>query len=635
MKENPSEEYNSDENNISKLLNSLVEQASFQNRLLAAILQKIEVSLCCLEKISKQTCLTLNEVYEQTKLQKSLKENAEFFTLLQKHCHPGETLQVEQIEKLKKELLKCCPEDEPKLICNYESCGDEGGYKPKTRKSNENSEKPQSVKGGQYKPKTFDDDEEEEPNEDTVPSVPLGKFKGFILPGKGITPKMEGSADDSPDPVVFGTYTSYPPVNNVSRGAADISGADSNSVVMLSGNRYAAYSTDGGATFKTINPTAIFPDTLAGGFCCDQVIYYVPAIERFIWLLQYKRGNNGVANNALGNAYRIATASPEDIINSNCTAWTYWDLTSATYGLGTNWMDYPDLSVGDNFLYLSCDVVGNGLQVTRIPLNELRDRLTINFNFTTSTDSSKAYGAHICQNTGNEVFWAGHVDNGTLQIFRWPESSNSYSWRNMDLNFNWPNGTISSIAKSGNDWLQYLGTVVGGNGKFPNNAIIGITRRNGNELWLAWTASSGDGGHGGFNFQHPQVQVVVVDINNYSIIKTIPIWNPDHAFAYPCLATNSRGEVGIALGWGGGGKYDGNTAVGILGDFVVWFRDGSTWSTVRWGDYVTARRSGKSDQMFAGFGFVTTGNSATNYKFDPYYVLFGRNSVVNGGEVIK
>jgi hypothetical protein len=42
-------------------------------------------------------------------------------------------------------------------------------------------------------------------------------------------------------------------------------------------------------------------------------------------------------------------------------------------------MDYPDLSVGDNFLYLSCDVVGNGLQVTRIPLNELRDRLTINF----------------------------------------------------------------------------------------------------------------------------------------------------------------------------------------------------------------------------------------------------------------
>ena len=32
------------------------------------------------------------------------------------------------------------------------------------------------------------------------------------------------------------------------------------------------------------------------------------------------------------------------------------------------------------------------------------------------------------------------------------------------------------------------------------------------------------------------------------------IWNPDHAFGYPSLATNSDNEVGICLGWGGGGS---------------------------------------------------------------------------------
>lgn len=620
------ERYNSPSNHIEELLSSLVEQAGFQNRLLAAILQKMDIAVCNLEKITKQTCLSLNEVHQQTQLQQSIKDSIEFINLIQRQAHPGEALQVEQLEKMKKELLKCCPEKkELPPVCHYEPCDKESGHDVKIRPAYEGTTRPQFIKGAPFPPKEFKDKDRPVPNLDIVPPVPLGKFRGFIFPNKGITPKEEGAADDSPDPVRFSNYTSYPPTSNVSGTAADISGADSQSVVMISGNWYVAYSTDSGNTFNTINPTAVFPETLAGGFCCDQIIQYVPSIDRFIWLLQYSRGNNGIANNAQGNAIRIASASPQDIINSNCTAWTFWDLTSALYNLGTNWMDYPDMSVGDNSLYISIDVVGSGLLISRIPLNEIRDSLTINFNYTNNTDSARAYGGHICQNTGNEVFWAGHVDNSTLQIFRWPENSNSYSWRNADLNFNWPNGTITSIAKSGNDWLQKLAG-------FPNNAIIGITRRN-NELWLAWTCSSGDGGSGGFNFPHPQIQVVVVDINNYTIIRSIPIWNPDHAFAYPCLATNTRGEVGIVLGWGGGNNFDGNTAVGILGDFVVWFRDGSTWSTVRWGDYVSCRRSGINDQMFGGFGFVTTGTNATNYQFDPYYVLFGRNSVIDGGDV--
>src|ERR671925_670214 len=70
-----------------------------------------------------------------------------------------------------------------------------------------------------------------------------------------------------------------------------------------------------------------------------------PSVDRFIWLLQ---GNNG---------FRLASASPATLLSSGATAWTYWNLPSSLFGQPTGTgVDYPDLSVGDNSLYLSWDV---------------------------------------------------------------------------------------------------------------------------------------------------------------------------------------------------------------------------------------------------------------------------------------
>lgn len=616
----------------SNLLRALIEQSSFQNKLLAAILERLDVSVCSLEKISKQTCLTLNEVHVQTGLQKSMEESLDILTLLQRELHPGEIQHIDQLEKIKADLLKCCSKEEEKPICLFDPCDTSSQYRPKYRDSHVSMAKPQRTEGAPFKPAPMKDDEEEEENEAEAPDVSVGRFKGFIIPKQGVKPLVMGSSDGSSDPVIFDTYTTTTISSPASKNAADVSGADSQGVVMRSGNWYADYSTDNGNTFSTIDPTTLFPETLMGGFCCDQIIQYVPSIDRFIWLLQYNQiGNVGA------NAYRVAAASPQDIINSNCTAWTYWDLTSSGFNIGTNWMDYPDMSVGDNFLYMSADVLNGssrvGLIVARIPLNEIRTGSTINFRFTNPTDSLNAWGAHVSQNTGNEVFWAAHIDNSTMQIFRWLESSTSYSWRNLDVS-NWPQNTLSSMAPNGNDWLRKLS-------EHPKYAVLGIARRN-NELWMAWTASSGDGGHGGFSFPHAHVQVVKVDVTNYHVIEQTQIWNPDHAFAYPCLATNTRNEVGVVLGWGGGNTFHGNTAVGIMGDFAVWYRDGSTWTPMTfkpdgsvdasWRDYVTARRSGRNDQLFGGFGFVITGTSDATYAFEPFYVLFGRESVIGGND---
>ena len=85
------------------------------------------------------------------------------------------------------------------------------------------------------------------------------------------------------------------------------------------------------------------------------------------------------------NKVRIAVAKPDDIRQSKGASasgvWTYWDLTSETFKLGENWMDYPTPAVGKNFLYFSINKVDTGGFVVRIPLAELRDGKTLNMNY--------------------------------------------------------------------------------------------------------------------------------------------------------------------------------------------------------------------------------------------------------------
>jgi hypothetical protein len=400
---------------------------------------------------------------------------------------------------------------------------------------------------------------------------------------------------------------------------------------MVSYNTNVLLSTNGAGTYAILNPTTVFPsgpatdaagNRLDNGLCCDQILQYVPQIDRFIWLMQFCGTG---ANCLLGiNKVRIASASPQQIVNSNGTSWTYWDLFSSTFNLGTTTMDYPDLSVGDNFLYFSSDAVGTGLLVVRIPLNQIQNNQTINMDYTTPSDGGVAYGGHISQNTGNEVFWAGHNNNSQMRVFSLREGSGRYFWRDININ-SWPNGTIGSVAKDGvTDWLQFLGQ------SFPGNAVLGATRRTKTELWLAWTASQGSG------FPRAHVQVVQINTGNYTVNSQWQIWNNDYAFAFPSLATNANAEVGISLAWGGNKDW-GNNAVGILGDFIVWYPELSDTAITRWGDYVSARRNTPNTLMWDGSGYAVFKRTApaTGIRFDPYYILFGRNSVVNGGAPIK
>lgn len=383
------------------------------------------------------------------------------------------------------------------------------------------------------------------------------------------------------------------------------SGGAGGGVVFVSANWFAAYSTDGGAHYTQLDPTTIFPNN-GGGFCCDQIVQYVSSIDRIIWLMQY------------GNVMRIASASPADIISSNGTAWTYWDITASQLGFGTS-QDYPDMSVGDNSLYLSFDE-GPGLVVVRIPLTQIRDSQTIFFQYTDPNNSTMAYFGHLTQNTQDEIFWGGHNSNSNMRIFSWQEGSNTYFWRDIGVG-SWPNNSanMTSISPDGQDWLTKLRQ---DDGTF---FLIGATRvftgfrgkAQQNQIWFTWTAPSGN------QFPQPHVQWVAFDRdNNFNLITQQQIWNSNYAFAYPALSSNSNGEVGLSLEYGGGGNYE-NHVVGFWGDFVVYITTSSNTGVSRYGDYVTIRRSSSNPARFDAFGYgmLTSGGGAQS---DTHYVVFGR-----------
>ena len=469
---------------------------------------------------------------------------------------------------------------------------------------------PKTVKGAPYPPRRPNFDKEA--NEGSAWAVPTGSFR------KPEPRPKESSAERAPEGRQHHRVMNPASVNFFTNASLGIDGNSVNEpsggvgggVVFVTANSFAAYSTNNGGNFTQLDPSTIFPNA-DGGFCCDQIVQYVPSIDRVTWLMQYRR-----AAGPGPNRYRIAAASPADITNSNGTAWTYWDITSTQLGFGNNWIDYPDLSVGNNSLYVSFDEVGVGLTVVRIPLAEIRARTTIHFWYTDPNNSPMAYGGHLTQNAQDEIFWAGHNSNSNMRIFSWQESSTTYFWRDVSIG-SWPNNNanLTSTSPDAQDWLTKLRD-------FPVNAVLGSTRvltgggKQVNQIWFAWSAPAGD------NFRQPHVQWVALNrSNNLSLVSQQQIWNSSYAFSYPAIASNSNGEVGLSLEYGGGGNYE-NHVAGFWGDFIVYITTSTNTGSTRFGDCVTIRQDASHPERFNAFGYGMVNSGGV--RSDTHYVVFGR-----------
>ena len=662
------EENESEFEQLKDLLSKLVEKAALQNRILNAILKQVELSVCILDKIARQSCTTLNEIHFQSTTQRLLKESVTELLEIYKTSNPEATLNYGQMEKIRQQMLRCCPEKEPeKPICVYEPCkpsdtGGNSGYLTK----NIGYATPVPFDEHPHPPYKMEFHLDEEGDEEI--KVPTGLFTGHIVPSPQ-TPRVLDFRDGTfapggpGDPVVFKTFTN-PGVDNKGWYPPDMSGAVSGDVVIMSGNNFVVVSLDRGKTFTDIDETTIFAqDNTYGGWGTDRIIHYVPAIDCFVWLKQSYPGAGGVTNlngSNVENVLKIAFATPADIKKykgGKKAWWRQWDFSSKDFGLNNQWMDYPGISFGNGFLYFGINIFqGNGTKsnltghlMFELPLAPLPKGEGFNYQYSFFADASNMYGTPT-QNIGDENYWAGHIGNDTLRIFSSKGADNTYSWRDRSVK-NWPNGAITSATPDFSNWLSV------------NNRITAATRVN-NIIWFGWTASNGDGGHGGPNFPHAHIQIAKVDVSkDFEVTEQSQIWNSDHAFAYPSFTTSSYDEVGVSLAWGGNKKYYGNHAVGIMNDYVVWYSEASSITLMRqipavdsagnpltkpdgtpinttisrWGDYVHLRIAYPETRMFGAFGYavLADGTAKTGDKIDPFYIEFGRNTVVNPPPVVR
>ena len=154
--------------------------------------------------------------------------------------------------------------------------------------------------GTRFPPTPIIVSDDDGPKEEEGPSFPLDHTTGPIAPTSPLTNLTGPLALDHPAPRGRASLThrqQCPRRNNVVSGilfsndtgrASEPSGATASNVVFTTANWLAAVSIDFGSTFHTLDASTFsgpaVPATDAG-FCCDQIVQYMPRIDRFAWLI--------------------------------------------------------------------------------------------------------------------------------------------------------------------------------------------------------------------------------------------------------------------------------------------------------------------------------------------------------------
>jgi hypothetical protein len=166
------------------------------------------------------------------------------------------------------------------------------------------------------------------------------------------------------------------------------------------------------------------------------------------------------------------------------------------------------------------------------------------------------------------------------------------------------------------NWLRPV-TKIGSN-------VQGATE-SGDELWFAWSAGKDVSVGGGATetvWPQPHVEIAVVGASSLKLDRMDYLWSEDRAYAWPALATNVDGDVGIALTWGGGGLYP-TPAVGFLTGTrsLVGAIPDPTFERGSGGHYLGIRPHFPIGRCFSAAVFDQMPLGVTNR---PHYLLFGR-----------
>jgi hypothetical protein len=431
--------------------------------------------------------------------------------------------------------------------------------------------------------------------------------RAILDPAKDLRALAQTTADD----VVLFTNTALSQAgqNQTASNVGEPSAALNGNVVVYTGNWYAAMSSDGGKTFQYIDPASAFAasDPPNSHFCCDQVVNFIPSIDTFVWLLQYGPDTGD-------NIQRLAFAKSADVVQGR---WRLFDITTASLGVQGAFLDFPDLAVGANCLYVTTNIFQGtdqaGSGVVRIPFTGIDSGQIAAQRFVSMDFQS----FRVTQNCGATAFFAAHQDTSTLAVFRWDESQPTPTQSSVGV-ARWIGGNgYQSRCPDGNRWLDRA-----------DSRITGATQT-GQELWFAWGVDRGSNQRA-----NPFVQIARINAQDLTLIENINIFDPDSATCYAALGTNIQGEVGVSY-MAGGGARNPSHVVGILTgarkDVVVSegvrgpLPDPDT-SKGEWGDFLSVRSTFPDRANFSATGYTMLGAAdGSNRDATPRFVVFGRS----------
>jgi hypothetical protein len=416
--------------------------------------------------------------------------------------------------------------------------------------------------------------------------------------------------------LVTNTPLTQPGQQQLASSVGEPSVSINGSVVLYTGNWYAAFSTDSGKSFQFLDPFKAFPNPPNLVFCCDQVVNYIASIDTFVWLLQYGPQSGPDAD----NIQRLAFAKTADVAAGR---WRLFDITTKALGVPGQFLDFPDLAVGANSLYVTTNVftpqgTSAGAAVVRIPIASIAAGQPTAQRFVSKDLNS----FRVVQNSKTTAFFAAHSDTSTLSVFTWPEGDAQPTSNNVGV-ARWIGGQgYQSRTPDGGRWLDRVDPRITG-------AVMVTDPASGDdEVWFAWSVDAGSN-----HRPNPFVQIARIDATDLTLLDNLNIFDPDSAIAYGSLASNVNSEVAISYMIGGGPRFPSHM-VGILTgarkDILVAAGERSPMDS-NWGDYLTARPVFPDQKLFAATGYTMNGpGDGSNRDATPRFVVFGRAADASG-----
>jgi hypothetical protein len=360
----------------------------------------------------------------------------------------------------------------------------------------------------------------------------------------------------------------------------------------VTGNWYASMSSDSGASWNLVDPFTELPP-VAGGFCCDQLALYSRTGKLWVWILQYSSENDT-------NVLRVAVSA-----TAESGSWRWWDFTPGMLNTAWKklWLDYPDIAESDGAIWLTSNVFdANDRWKRAIVLKLATTSMVGSEPLSYSFWSTNQHGSlRLAQGAGDTMYFGAQNGTSGVRVFSWKDASNAVSFWDVTTT-PWGNGPYSSKGPGGAEWMSRC-----------DDRITGAWLA-GNQLGLLWTSSAVAGR------PNPFIRAARINVRTRTLIDEPDLWSPDHAYAYPAAAVNSKGRIGITAFIGGGILHPSHL-VGIRDDDVAtWEAFIAKRSThgpadTKWGDYLTIRPHRSQPTTWVASGFTMQGgNSRRNVE---------------------